>query len=427
MNALEQKANFELREYEGMQFPYTQDTTILGAPVPISDSRVVLKNSISTHPMEAVDCNEDGSPSEFSFHRGERLAKSGAGLIWTEAMAVQEDGKSNSHSQWITDANVDGYKRLIDRMKAINPDAVIVAQLTHSGRFSKPHNVPEPVIALNNPHYTSVPMPADYPVVCDDYLDRVNENFAHAALLCQQAGFDGVDVKCCHGYLFSDLLSCYDRPGKYGGSYENRTRLLLETIENVRSSCNSDFLTGCRYAFADTIPYPYGFGMKHDGSLEYDLTESIQLARDMYTRGVRLLDVSVGKLNMNPAFTNGMFAEKPIDSAVQYFNRFYHGTKALHEALPEMVIIGSDYSAFKGDAAYVAAGAFAQNAVTMVGFGKNALAYEGFASDMVNGSYDPKKACVNCGNCSKLLRSIHPCGCPVHDQEMYLPLLKSLA
>ena len=62
VNALEQKANFELREYEGMQFPYTQDTTILGAPVPISDSRVVLKNSISTHHMEAVDCNEDGNP-----------------------------------------------------------------------------------------------------------------------------------------------------------------------------------------------------------------------------------------------------------------------------------------------------------------------------------------------------------------------------
>lgn len=417
------RGTYELRDYEGFLFPYTKDTTILGAPVEIPDWGITLKNSISTHPMEGGDCEEDGTPTEYTMYRGELLAKSGAGLIWTEAMAVQEDGKGNSHTQWITKDNVDGYKRLVEHMRSVDDETVIISQLTHSGRFSKPHNKQEPITAVFNPHYMSVPTTEDTPIVSDDYLDRAMENFVEAARLCKEAGYDGVDVKACHGYLTTDLLCAYNRPGKYGGSLENRMRFLLETFDRIHDVCGPDFKTACRLCFSESIVYPYGYGTKKDGTLEYDYTEAIQIIKALYEHGVRLVDLSVGMVNMNPAYTNGMYTEKPIESPIKYFSHFYDGTKAIHEACPEMIIIGSDYSAVKGDVGYVAAGAFAEDAVSMVGFGRNSIAYPGFAHALLNGEYDPTKCCTACGQCFTLLHWFVPCGCGIRDPK-YIPLLK---
>lgn len=97
-------------------------------------------------------------------------------------------------------------------------------QLTHSGRYSKPEGVAAPMIAYRDPLLDPpVKVTDDGPVVSDEYLDGLVDIYVQAAKLAKEAGFDGVDIKACHRYLFSELLSAFTREGKYGGSFENRT------------------------------------------------------------------------------------------------------------------------------------------------------------------------------------------------------------
>jgi len=119
-------------------------------------------------------------------------------------------------------------------------------QNTHSGRYSKPNGVPEPLIAYNNPIFEKDNPISKDRIVSDDYLDGVKEALISASVLAEKAGFDGVDIKCCHRYLNSELLSAYERQGKYGGSLENRTRLLRESVKGAVDSCSKDFIVSSR-------------------------------------------------------------------------------------------------------------------------------------------------------------------------------------
>ena len=135
----------------------------------------------------------------------------------------------------ITEKNVGDYASMVAQMKEITK-APVIAQLTHSGRFSKNSMTPHPLFATRSLPFESVrPGDRDVPVVTDEYLDTLPEAYARAAILAEKAGFDGVDIKACHGYLLSELLSAHTREGKYGGSFENRTRLLLDIIDAVRA------------------------------------------------------------------------------------------------------------------------------------------------------------------------------------------------
>ena len=62
------------------------------------------------------------------------------------------------------------------------------------------------------------------------------------SLLAQEVGFDGVDIKCCHRYLNCELLSAYNRPGDFGGSFENRTRFLMDCVRKVKAAVNPEFI-----------------------------------------------------------------------------------------------------------------------------------------------------------------------------------------
>ena len=411
-------SDFVMKEIEGFEFPYSEDTTILGREVRIEGDGITLKNSISVHPMEATDAEKDGSPSEITTRHYKGFMESGAGLVWVESIAVREDGRSTENCLWLHDENVGEFKKFVAEVKAVAPEVPLIAQLTHSGRYSKPHNVKKPVIATYNPHFRGYDnLEPDYPILSDDELDDLNETFIHAAELAREAGFDGVDMKCCHGYLTDELLSAYTRPGKYGGSYENRTRFLLDAIRGMKQRCGQDYMVASRYISADTVPFPYGFGMSRTEPFEYDLTEPIQLLKDMHALGVNIVDLSVGKPRAVLSVLEKPVDKVPAGDGVDYFNRFFTNTKAVHEAVPEVVIIGSDYSCLRADAPYVAAGALAADAVSMIGFGRMALAYAKFADDLVAGKFDPAQACRVCGGCSKLLGACVPSGCIVRSEE----------
>ena len=418
--------NIQHREIGGHVLPYCTDTTVFARPVTIPGDGVTLKNSLSVQPLEGQDAGPDGAPGPYTRHRYQRFFESGAGLVWAESIALQEDGLSGPHALLLTESNLDAYKRFVDELKNEHPDVTFIAQLTHAGRFAQPHGKPEAKIATFNPHYDGrVKLPADYPVVDDEYLDRVSESFVRGAELCRQAGFDGVDVKACHGYLFSELLSARSRDGRYGGSFENRTRMTTQTIRAIKQEQGSGFVVASRICHADTVPYPYGFGMKEDRSLAYDPTETLQLVEALHDAGVNLVNVSVGRVTVNPAFwPEG--AEIPRDSNEDLFDRFFQGARLLTEAFPDMRFVGSGFTLLRENAPGVAAGALASGAVSIAGFGRMALAYPGFAHDMMQGTLDEKRLCTVCGNCYKLLRALEPTGCPTRDQETYLPLLRQV-
>lgn len=195
-----------------------------------------LANRVVFQPMEGCDCREDGTPSELTVEKYLKAARSGAALIWFEANAVCPEGRTNPRQMMLTRDNLPAFRALLEDMRRIAAEEcgirpVMILQLTHSGRQSI-----VPMIAYRHPLYEERRPAGDEHIVSDEYLDTLSEKYAASARLAVEAGFDGVDVKSCHGYLFQELLSAFSRPGRYGGSFENRTRLYLDCFRAVRKA-----------------------------------------------------------------------------------------------------------------------------------------------------------------------------------------------
>ena len=163
------------------RIPLSEELAVLREPKTVEGSDVTLKNRLTVHPLEGFDSTPDGAPGELTYRRIRRMASGGAGLIWAEATAVTEDGRTNRGQLWITRKNLDAFKRMAEIAHEASRGAPVILQLTHSGRFSKPDNTPRPVIAMHNPVMNEKMMidPA-YPVVTDDYLDTLPEIFGQA-------------------------------------------------------------------------------------------------------------------------------------------------------------------------------------------------------------------------------------------------------
>ncbi|HHW25330.1 MAG TPA: flavin oxidoreductase/NADH oxidase [Bacillota bacterium] len=414
----------------GYKFPRSNNLSVLTRPVHIKGTDVTLANSLAVHPMEGGDFSaEDNSPTDTVTRRYLRFARGGAGLIWFEATAVQEDARSFDRQAMITEKNADAYKRLIDEIKKENPDVKVIVQLTHSGRYSKKGRKPAPVIAHHSlPLNDRLPLPPDYPVVSDEYLDRLPETFARCAMLAYEAGFDGVDVKCCHCYLYDELLSAYNRPGKYGGPYENRARLVLDTVSAVRAALPSAAIVASRVGMSDMMPYPWGFGVPTDGSVACDLTEPLRLIGDMRARGCTLFSLTMGTPYYNPHVNRpyGQGVPTSPEPPLRGVERMINTAAQVKIAYPELTFVGAGYSYLGEASPYVAAGAVECGMIDVVGYGRMALCYPDFARDIAEGKFDRHKSCLTCGKCSQLLGGFRPVGCPVRDSEMYLPIYQDL-
>ena len=217
--------------------PFASNTDILKTPLTVEN--VTLKNRLGIAPMEGADSLEDGSPSEYTIRRYVKEAAGGSALIWFEAISIVPEGRSSKTQLLLTEENVDAYRKMNEQIKEAGRKAngfepYLIMQANHSGRYSNPDNRPAPMIAYRHPQLEQYRAADDSCIVTDDYLKSLEESFGKAALLAKKAGFDAVDIKSCHGYLLAELLSAYDRPGQYGGSYENRTRLLKNGIQAAK-------------------------------------------------------------------------------------------------------------------------------------------------------------------------------------------------
>lgn len=412
--------------------PFAEDTAVLSSPLQIGGK--VIPNRLACQAMEGCDGMADGSPDVLTKRRYERFATGGAGLIWFEATAVVEEGRANPRQLYITENNLDNFKKQVEDIKETalkenGYEPVVIMQATHSGRYSKPNGTPAPLIAYNNPIFEKDNPIASDRIVTDEYLDRVKDALVHGALLAQKAGFDGVDMKCCHRYLNSELLSAFEREGRYGGSLENRTRLLRESVKGAIENCANDFIVSSRLNVYDGFPHPYGFGVKNDGSLDFDSTEPDWLIKELYKYGVRLLNITMGNPYFNP-HVNRPYAQggyKAPEHPLQGVARMLSGIAELKARNPEMAMICSAVSYLGVAAPGVVSAYISDGGFDVAGFGRTIFAYPDFARDILKtGGMDKYKICICCSKCTEIMRTKGGTpGCVIRDKEVYMPIYKT--
>ncbi len=420
--------NIQNRELD-TELPFSDNTEILGRSLVIKNKTV--SNRLVCQAMEGCDGNPDGTPGELTLRRYDRFAKGGAGLIWYEATAVMPEGKANPRQLCINKGNIDSFRRQVERIKetAIKENGyepVVIMQATHSGRYSKPEGIPAPLIAYNNPIFEKdSPLPKEC-IVTDEYIDRVKEALIEGARLAEKAGFDGVDIKACHRYLNCELLSAYTREGRYGGSFENRTRLLRESVLGAIENTDKNFIVSSRMNIYDGFPYPYGFGVREGAGIDPDLSEASELIRILGSYGVELINITMGNPYFNPhvnrPFAKGGYThdEHPLQGVA----RMLRGISEVKAEVPSMKIISSALSYLGVAAPFVAAGFIQQGGFDMAGFGRTIFAYPDFAKDILSkGEMDKNKICLCCSKCTEIMRTKGGTpGCVIRDKEVYAPI-----
>ena len=374
---------------------------------------VNIPNRVVFQPMEGCDCNLDGSPSELTVEKYIKAAASGAGIVWFEACAVCAEGRTNERQMRLTEDNIDAFKSLLLEMREIaeretGERQLFVLQLTHSGRQSI-----KPMILYRNSAYEEKRPMTDENIVSDDYLDTLPDLYGRAALLAKEAGFDAVDVKACHGYLLAESLSAFEREGRYGGSFENRTRLYFSCVEAVREAVGERLILTARVGLSDMVAKPCGFGT--DTSGELDLTESDMLVQGLIDRGLQMLNVTIGNPYFNPhinrPFKRGAYT--PPESAEVGLARFVTVQKHIKEKFPQLPLVGSGMSYYRRELMEVSEALLNDGVCDFVGYGRMILAYPQFYNDYKNDKFDYKKCCVACSKCTSLMRAKCVSGCAV--------------
>lgn len=415
----------------GLSLPLSDHPEVLARPLSLAGR--TLPNRLAIQPMEGCDGTGDGAPDELTRRRYRRFARSGAALIWEEATAVAPEARANPRQLMITEDNLDEFKAMVEEIREISLrengfSPLLVLQATHSGRYSKPEGTPAPLIAYHSPVFEKNAPIDGSRILSDDYLKSLPERFAETARLAARAGFDGVDVKACHRYLMCELLSAYTRPGLYGGSFENRTRLLREAVEAVRAALPSGTFVTSRVNLYDGFPYPYGFGVSPSGGLTPDLEEPIRLVRLLHGElGMELLDFTIGNPYVNPhvnrPYDKGPYL--PPEHPLEGVARMCGCIAAVKREFPELTVISSGHSYLRQWAPLLAAGMVESGASDMAGFGREAFAYPDFARDILQkGGMDPKKCCLACGKCTELMRAGSTAGCVPRDAAVYGPIYR---
>ena len=421
----------EIIKNEKLEIPYSDNLKILDTPVTVN--KKTIPNRIAIQPMEGCDGTYEGAIDELTHRRYLRFAKSGAGVIWFEATAVANEGRANPRQLFLNEKTLDSFKKLIFEVretayKETKTEPVLIMQATHSGRYSKPNGVPEPLIAYNKPIFEGDnPISSDR-ILSDDYLKALEEKYAVSAKLAQEAGFDGVDIKCCHGYLMSELMGAYLRKGEYGGSYENRTRLYFNAFQNAKNAVSDDFIVTSRINVYDGFPYPYGFGVNEHDGLTPDLTEPIKVIKTLKERfNTEIIDVTIGNPYVNPHVNRPYNAGpyKSPEEPIKGVERMMKCVGEIQRSFPDMTVIGSAFSFMKDEGANIAAGAVKSGVCKIAGFGRQAFAYPEFYRDIKEkGAMDERKCCLACGKCTELMRAVKVAGCVIKDKDVYLPIYK---
>lgn len=413
-----------------VDIPFTEELSPLWQSIDIAGRRV--PNRMVVQPMEGCDADERGTPSELTLRRYRRFAAGGSGLIWFEATGVLAEARSSPRQLHLNAVNVGAFGKLVEATRraareGMGPrhDVVCVLQLTHPGRYCRHDGRPRPVIAQHNavldPQSGLTP---DYPLIADAELDRLQDVFVRVAELASQAGFDGVDVKACHGYLVSELLAAHTREGRYGGALENRARFLLDTVQRIRDRLPG-FIVTSRVSANDGLPQPYGFGGDPGDAKAGSFEEAGALAARLEQLGCPLLNVSIGNPYFQPhlgrPFDKPLAGQRsPDEHPLVGVARLLRITGALQQVVPKLPMVGTGYSWLRQFFPNVGAAVVREGRAAFVGIGRMAFAYPDCVRDLArDGVIDPSKTCLACSSCTQIMRDGGRAGCVPRDPKIY--------
>lgn len=436
----------------GVDLPF-DEVVESGADSPLAQPYTVdgftIGNRFCVQPMEGWDGTPDGRPSEFTFRRWSRFGISGAKLIWGgEAVAVRHDGRANPLQLMINNDTFGDIVRLRETLVKAHEerygssdDLLIGVQLTHSGRFSRPNEKkrPEPHIAYRHPLLDAkVGITDDSLVMSDDDIKRLIDDFITAAKLAQQAGFAFVDVKHCHGYLGHELLSAVDRPGEYGGSFENRTRFLRDIVAGIRANVPGLGI-GVRLSAFDWIgfkpgedgtgepetyangKYPYAFGGDGTGT-GIDLTEPKKFLDLLAELDIKLVNITAGSPYyvphiQRPALFPPSDGYEPPEDPLAGAARQIQATAELKKHRPDLLMVGTGYSYLQEWLPNVAQYAVRCGMTDFVGLGRMVLSYPELPADVLAGNKMQRKLfCRTFSDCTTAPRNGIISGCyPLDD------------
>lgn len=432
------------------------ESSPLAQPIDVGSFRV--GNRWCIHPMEGWDCNLDGSPSAYAIRRWQNFGRSGAKLIWGgEAAAVRHDGRANPNQLLSIGANRDGLAKLLEELRQTHraeigddSDLFVGLQLTHSGRFCKPndHHRMEARIAYHHPLLDAkfkIDPKNDSVVWTDDELEILIDDYVRAAVLAAEIGFQFVDVKACHGYLLHEFLSARSRPGKFGGDLNGRSRVLRTIIGRVRQEAPR-VQVGVRLSIFDFVPYktsreigepmefdrqqPYlwAFGAAENDPLSFDLTEPIELMKQLVAEGVSLLNLSCGSPYYNPHIQRpAIFPPSdgylPPEDPLVGVARQMDVVRQCKQAVGNVPIVGSGYSYLQDYLPHAAQAAVREGWVDFVGLGRMVLSYPELPADVLAGrTMQRKKVCRTFSDCTTAPRHGLISGCyPLDEYYKRLP------
>ena len=319
---------------------------------PLTIRKIELKNRIVVSPMCEYSSNDGFANDWHLVHLGSR-AVGGAGLIITEATAVSPEGRISPGDLGIwKDDHVEFLKRITTFIEA--QGSVPGIQLAHAGRKAS-HHVPwNGNLSLNAtegawqtfapsavPHTTGEPLPKAMTI---DDIGKVRKDFIDASKRALRAGFKVIEIHGAHGYLINEFLSPLSnkRTDPYGGIFENRIRLLVEIVSDVRSIIGESLVLFVRISSTDWVP---------GGWTEDD---SVKLAKILKELGVDLIDCSSGgnspdqKIPVGPMYQVS-FAEKIkketgiLTGAVGLITKTTEGEQILETQQADLVILARQF------------------------------------------------------------------------------------
>lgn len=444
----------------------------LGAPLPIDDRPLAsaegsplaaplqvggfqVGNRWCIHPMEGWDGTDDGRPTELTLRRWRHFGESGAKLIWGgEAFAVREDGRANPHQLYYRPENAAALANLLAELRnahaaAFGTDALdtllVGLQLTHSGRFCRPRppGTLVPRIAYHHPVLDAkfgIRPDDDAPLLRDDEIPPLVDCYVEAARLAQRVGFQFVDVKLCHAYLGHEFLSAFDRPGPYGGSFENRTRFAREIIAGVQAACPG-LMIGVRLSLFDIpafrpdptkssggklgpgIPHDYrtpypAFGCDRNDPLKIDLTEPIALIRMLHEQcGVAMFNLTAGSPYYNPhvqrpAYFPPSDGYQPPEDPLLGCWRQIDAVRQVKRQTPGVPLVGTAYTYLQEYLPQIAQALVREGWVDSIGLGRMVLSYWDLPADVLAGRpLQTKRLCRTFSDCTTGPRRGLPSGC----------------
>jgi NADPH2 dehydrogenase len=276
-------------------------------------------------------------------------------------------------------------------------------------------------------------LPESYPVMTDEEIDMLVEQFIKAAVLAQKAGFHFVDIKHCHGYLGHEFLSAFNRDGKYGGSFENRTRFLKNIVEGIHREAPG-LEVGIRLSAFDWVPfkkghdgtgepetiekevYGYAFGGSEQG-VTIDLEEPRAFLELASSLGIQLICITVGSPYYNPHLMRpALFPPsdgyQPPEDPLIGVERIINVTHQLKQSFPGMIIVGSGYSYLQEWLPNIGQYVLKNSMADSIGLGRMVLSYPTLPDDILSGrSMERKLICRTFSDCTTAPRNGLISGC----------------